>query len=506
MQIYQYALVFINGVFFTLAITYGFKSLLVYRKLDKFFYFALLSFAGFIYTLSELFLTLPGAPLTHLIFHKIKLFSSIFCAVGVVFLIVKIILPSFHFPVFCLLLPSLPLLTLPSNWFSSYPIKEIRFSLLDLDFHYYLGTPRISYHLYAIFTILVFVYIFIQLIKAKLKNQISFIAVLLPFPMLLAVFNDFAVSRDLYKNVMLSEFFVFFFVVYIFYHFYREEQANYTTMKKLNFELENLVTQRTQALEASHHTLENQHAKVKMDLHMARRIQQCLMPDPSALPLVSKLDFTYTCHAMEELGGDFIDIYQANPGEFFFLLADVSGHGPSAALITSMLKISFSSNVKKTSDPAQIFTGINQELYPSIGDLWNYISATLLYVNLEKGELQHVSAGHPPILLLRAQNQEIIRLKSGGVFLGIFADPVYHSQKEKLIPGDRLLLYSDGITEVRNAAKKFFGLPQLSLFLQENYALKPKTFVESLHETLKDFCGHCDYHDDQAIIYLHYLG
>lgn len=506
MQIYQYGLVFITGVFFTLGIIYGLKSLLVYRKLDKFFYFALLSFAGFIYTFSELFLTLPGLPLTHLTFHKIKLFSSIFCAVGVVFLIVKIILPSFHFPFLLLLLPSLPLLALPSDWFSSYPIKEIRFTFLGLNFHYFLGTPRLAYHLYAVFTIFLLIYTFIHLVKAKIHRQISFWAILLPFPMLLAVFNDFAVSRELYKNVMLSEFFVFFFVVYIFYHFYTEEQTNYSTLTKLNLELENLVTERTRALEASHHILENQHAKLRSDLHMARRIQQCLMPDPAALPLVSKLDFTYTCHAMEELGGDFIDIYQASPAEFFFLLADVSGHGPSAALITSMLKISFSSNVKKTTDPAQIFTAINQELYPSIGDLWNYISATLLYINLEKGELSHISAGHPPTLLMRVQTSEVFQLKSGGVFLGIFPEPAYQSQTIKLVPGDRLLVYSDGITEVRNLEKKFFGLPKLSLFLQAHYEQKPEEFVKNLHETLKNFCGHCDYHDDQALIYLHYLG
>jgi PAS domain S-box-containing protein len=217
------------------------------------------------------------------------------------------------------------------------------------------------------------------------------------------------------------------------------------------------------------------------DLEFAKKIQRGLLPKlPSGIPEY-QLDVLYYPHDL--VGGDFYDVLDAGPGKWGFLIADVRGHGVSAALYTMFLKSIEETVADAAADPGRFMAGMNEHLGRVVLD---ESFATALYAVLDVGrhELRYTNAGHPPPLR-RAVSGEVTMLESHGLPLGITSDSPYGESVLPLAPGDFVLAYTDGVTETRMRDGRLLGESGLAALLQELFEKPDGQLLEGLYQRVK---------------------
>jgi serine phosphatase RsbU (regulator of sigma subunit) len=193
------------------------------------------------------------------------------------------------------------------------------------------------------------------------------------------------------------------------------------------------------------------------ELELAQETQESLLP--RALPQFEN----YRVHAFNQptryVGGDFYDFQQLSSGEWMGVLADVSGKGISAALLSSMVVGALSIEFRAGAQPDGVLNRVNQLLCEkSLG----YQFVTLfLFVLGPNGDGQFISAGHNPAYLFRSASGTIEPLVSDAYFLGMFDFASYESHPLHLDKGDVLLVYSDGLTDAHNQQEEMFGEKRL---------------------------------------------
>ncbi len=223
---------------------------------------------------------------------------------------------------------------------------------------------------------------------------------------------------------------------------------------------------------------------ISKELETARSIQQSILP--AETPSVAGLQITASYMPMTEVAGDFYDFLDEGDGRVGILVADVSGHGVPAALIASMVKIAFAAQADHASDPARVITGMNHALCGKFE--LAYVTATYAFIDPTRRVLEYASAGHPPILLLRASG-EIKSLEEGGLLLAFTPAAVYSNVSVPMNSGDRLLLYTDGLIEAVDARGSFFGDERLAESLRGAAALDLPDLVAHLTADLNAWRG-----------------
>ncbi len=181
------------------------------------------------------------------------------------------------------------------------------------------------------------------------------------------------------------------------------------------------------------------------DLEFARTIQRHLLP--RTLPQGEGFSFDARYYPHDLIGGDFYDVVTLEDGRYGFLVADVRGHGVSAALYTMWLKSLEAGLVARAGDAVAMITGLNRSLsHFSVTESF----ATALYGVFDPvaGTLEYCNAGHPPPLHCIAADDRVGELLSHGMPLGIVADEEYTASTVEIAPGDVLLCYTDGLTDV----------------------------------------------------------
>jgi len=202
-------------------------------------------------------------------------------------------------------------------------------------------------------------------------------------------------------------------------------------------------------------------AAISQELETARRIQSSLLP--RRMPEVRGLTVAARYLPMADVGGDLYDFLAADPERVGILVADVSGHGVPAALIASMVKIALAAQAEHASDPAAVLAGMNRILHGNLER--GFVTAAYIYI--DAGTATYASAGHPPQLVWHEGQVEELRQES--LPLGRFRRAEYRNGELRLSPGDRLLLYTDGVTEALSPAGEPFGDERL----REHAALSP---------------------------------
>lgn len=224
-------------------------------------------------------------------------------------------------------------------------------------------------------------------------------------------------------------------------------------------------------------------AAIKKELRLAREIQQSLLP--AAEPNLPGVDVAMRYRAMEKVGGDFFD-FREGDGKLGLVMADVSGHGIPAALIVSIVKVAFWFQDQELLEPADLFANMNRILLNNVGH--EFVTACYCFVDLANRKLRVSNAGHPPILVLRADG-EILRLRPFGRLLGILPDGQYETEEVPLLAGDRIMLYTDGIFEAANAEHEQFGSERLEEELRSSRGSSAAEFTDRLIETVTDWSG-----------------
>jgi sigma-B regulation protein RsbU (phosphoserine phosphatase) len=243
---------------------------------------------------------------------------------------------------------------------------------------------------------------------------------------------------------------------------------------------------------------ERQRQRLEQELNIARDIQQALIPHGFRdFPYFAVTGVHTPCHAV---GGDYFDVFPLAEDRTAFLVADVSGKGLGAALLTTMLQGALSGMTIGT-DPVRVFNHINRFLCEH-AEVGRY--ATMFFGILHaNGELLYINAGHPSPLILR--NGEATELVTEGSFpVGLIPEADYAATTVNLQHGDTLILYSDGVTEAMDLDEQFFGAARL----RDVVAGGQETPLEHLQETvlhsIEDFARGASQADDITLLLVRY--
>jgi serine phosphatase RsbU (regulator of sigma subunit) len=212
------------------------------------------------------------------------------------------------------------------------------------------------------------------------------------------------------------------------------------------------------------------------ELEMARRIQLSILPQ--ALPKLPRLDIAARYIPMTSVAGDFYDFIRVDDKHLGILMADVSGHGLPSALIASMLQVALSGQAAHGSEPPEVLAGLNKALCGKFAE--NFVTAAYVYLDLEKNVMRYAGAGHPPVLRYRSSAGKTSEILENGVVLGLIEEATYEAIELALEPGDRHVLYTDGIIEAANPANELYGGGRLMHLMETSHALNADRFADAV--------------------------
>jgi sigma-B regulation protein RsbU (phosphoserine phosphatase) len=215
---------------------------------------------------------------------------------------------------------------------------------------------------------------------------------------------------------------------------------------------------------------------IESELETARRIQASILP--AAVPQLEKARVVAAYRPMAAVAGDFYDFLAADRQGTGFLIADVAGHGVPAALIASMLKVALRTEEGRADEPGELLGGLNRVLGAQLRE--RFVSAAYLWLDRGARRARYSAAGHPPLLHWRADGGELQRIESNGLLFGVSADARYPVRELALAAGDRLLLYTDGLVESRDAGGEEFGEARLGQVLGGQGGLPAEAIAQGL--------------------------
>lgn len=233
-------------------------------------------------------------------------------------------------------------------------------------------------------------------------------------------------------------------------------------------------------------------------------LQQSLLP--AALPMVPGLEAASYYHTASPdlLGGDFYDLFLLDGGRWAFFLGDVCGKGPKAAAVTSLARYTLRAAAMHDPDPVTVLTTLNTVLHD------RYASGEGRYCTAIFGVLEpaddHVdvhlaSGGHPSALIQRADGSTDYLPTPGGLLIGILPQAPFTAARTRLLPGDTLLLYTDGLTEARTGPdRELYGDDALRAFTAAQPPAGPQALITALSSLLASFGDGLD--DDTALLAL----
>jgi phosphoserine phosphatase RsbU/P len=243
---------------------------------------------------------------------------------------------------------------------------------------------------------------------------------------------------------------------------------------------------------------ERQRQRFEQELSIAREIQQALLPcGLSDFPHLSVVGTNSPCHAV---GGDYFDVFPMSDDRTAFLIADVSGKGLGAALLTTMLQGALS-GMAMGADPARVFNHINKFLCEH-AEVGKY--ATIFFGVLDRdGHLEFINAGHPsPILLRGGETAE--PFTEGSCPVGLVPGAEYVAACMKLHPGDTLVLFSDGVSEAADPDEELFGVPRLRDILAGQHEAPLDRLQKTVLESVDRFVRGASQADDITLLLVRY--
>jgi sigma-B regulation protein RsbU (phosphoserine phosphatase) len=243
---------------------------------------------------------------------------------------------------------------------------------------------------------------------------------------------------------------------------------------------------------------ERQRQRMEQELNIARDIQQALVPHGFRNFDYFAVSGIHTpCHAV---GGDYFDIFPLDENHTAFLVADVSGKGLGAALLTTMLQGAFSGMTIGT-EPVQVINHLNRFLC-NHAEVGRY--ATMFFGILDSsGKLTYINAGHPsPLVLCRGKVTELTT--EGSFPVGLIPEADYVAKTVTIGHGDTLVLFSDGVTEAMNQAEEMFGTARLRDALCGQEEASIEQLQKTVLSSLEDFTRGASQADDITLLILRY--
>jgi sigma-B regulation protein RsbU (phosphoserine phosphatase) len=213
---------------------------------------------------------------------------------------------------------------------------------------------------------------------------------------------------------------------------------------------------------------------IEDELKVARELQLSILP--LAVPEVRNLRIAVAYRPMKAVAGDFYEFIPVDEKRVGILVADVTGHGVPAALISSMIKVAMQSAATCPHEPREVLRGLNRILYEPLRN--QLVSAAYLWMDTGNRNARYSAAGHPP--LLRWREGKLEGIESNGLLFGVIPEADYPVCDLSIHSGDRFLLYTDGVTEPQNASGDCFGDRKLEQVVRDNQSRPPSELSEQL--------------------------
>ena len=242
-------------------------------------------------------------------------------------------------------------------------------------------------------------------------------------------------------------------------------------------------------------------ARIDKELEYAKQIQLSALP--TNFPTSEEYNVYAQMIAAKEVGGDFYDFYKLNADTVAFLVADVSGKGIPAAMFMMTAKTIIKDLAESGMAVNDIFTKANAKLCEN-NESGMFVTAWMGILDIPSGKLQFANAGHNPPLLKKANgNFEYLKTRAGFVLAGL--DGVkYRAGEIMLSKGDRLFLYTDGVTEATDVENKLYGEDRLLEFMNKNLSLGATKLLPKLKKSIDKFVGEAPQFDDITMLIFDY--
>lgn len=292
------------------------------------------------------------------------------------------------------------------------------------------------------------------------------------------------------------------------------QKENENKLKNYQIELETIVAERTKKLELINSRLISEikqkkkietdlvlkNKQLQKDLDLAKELQQAVLPEVKNLPFLNIAVKYIPCSSVS---GDVYDINFNREGAINIFVGDATGHGVAAAFMTMMVQIGLDS-LRQDTPPNKVIEYLNSLLVSR--ETEKFITGVYARIT-PQGLLSATHAAHPPLVILPANSEEVIVLKEGGCPIGAFPEsPIpYTIEDYQLKNGDKVVFYTDGVTETEITATELFGIEKTIEFLSQNRTLSIEEIIEKLLNQLETYKNGKNITDDLTILCVEYL-
>lgn len=235
----------------------------------------------------------------------------------------------------------------------------------------------------------------------------------------------------------------------------------------------------------------------KSELRIASDIQRSFLPEH--IPPVSGYDLAAISVPAMEVGGDFYDFIPGQGERLGMVIADVSGKSVPAALFMALSRTIVRANATHHEKGTEVLQDANDMIS---ADSRSGMFVTLFYGVLDgrAGSLVYANAGHPPPILFRSSREDFVELEVTGIALGVMGGLEYEERQVSLLPGDILVLYTDGVTEAIDKEVKQYGAKRLRSVIRDSRQLPAQAIMESILEDISRFSSGQAQYDDITMI------
>jgi sigma-B regulation protein RsbU (phosphoserine phosphatase) len=231
------------------------------------------------------------------------------------------------------------------------------------------------------------------------------------------------------------------------------------------------------------------------EIEEAREIQQRLLP--SEMPHVRGCEIQASWQPANDVGGDYFDAIHLSDTSAAFCIADVSGKGLPAALLMSNTQATVRAFAHRTASPGEICGQLNRIVAENMSS-GKFITMFYGVLDTARQKVRYTNAGHIPPVLIR-KDGSVERLSEGGIVLGVVTDAPYEEVEVPFAPGDRLILFTDGITEANNAHSEEFGLDRLTELLTSHRDKPASQMLGAILHSVSQFTAQ-GFQDDATVL------
>jgi len=241
--------------------------------------------------------------------------------------------------------------------------------------------------------------------------------------------------------------------------------------------------------------------RIKSELNYAREMQLSMLPEKNTV--IEDVEISAVSVPATEVGGDYFDYFKISDSKIGIFICDVSGHGVVSALLLSGLRSCMHLILEETSNPREVFYKLNRMIRKTQSRKM-FVTAIFAVIDIKKNTCSLFNAGHLPPYKISGESGELFKIRKHGITLGA-TDELEKSKGESEVifefkKNDKLILYTDGLTEAINSFKEEFGFERLEHFLNANPDVSPGQLLDNLNKHIEDYTKDTPQKDDLTMI------